>query len=360
MESVMKNFVKSVLWFLASALTFASTNHLLAQDADDAASAQAAAGYNQSYGTTDYREAPDLSTVAVSVSAKPIVIEQKASYATAGVSLRNRGAGNINISGLVGAPRVTLLYWAVITVGNPLAPDRTVNIQRLFPGASPVAAVPGAVVGQGPAPCWGPQGAVITVFRGVVPAAVASGNGSYQLTMLPGASGKVDGSDPWLGVPILPLLEGASLVMVGDGVGTVSVFDIGLSGKTFAPNPTPFTYTLNLPVVPSGRRMLFDNIGADGQHVAVANRLDVLSYSDETTTINGFPIAGPGSDYVDSDWNGSSGLPLPELWDDTGHDITIASQDPAGGPAPILNIVIKSPLGPTDCLTPIANVVEED
>jgi hypothetical protein len=108
-----------------------------------------------------------------------------------------------------------------------------------------------------------------------------------------------------------------------------------------------------------GKRMLLDNIGADGQHVDGASRDAVASFSDEATTINGFPIAGPGSDYVDSDWNGSSGLPVPEFWDDTGHNITIVSQDTAG-PVLNLNIKIHSALGPADCLTPVANIVEED
>jgi hypothetical protein len=336
---------------------------LATQDVDEINPLQSVEESNQAYGTTAYSEAPDLSTSDDTVIGPlhPIVTLTNASYSTAGVALRNRGAGNISISGLVGAPRLTFLYWAVITMGAPLAPDRTIQIQRLDPvPASALVNVNGSVIGVGPAPCWGPQGSIITVFRAVVPPAVATGNGSYQLTMLPGAGGKVNGADPWIGAPVLPLLEGASLVMIGKGVGKVSVFDAGLAGKTFAPNPNPFNYVLALPVAAiPGKRMLLDNIGADGQHVDGASREAVTSFSDETTTINGFPIAGPGSDYVDSDWNGSSGLPVPELWDDTGHNITIVSQD-TSGPVVNLNIKIHSALGPADCLTPVANIVEED
>jgi len=46
------------------------------------------------------------------------------------------------------------------------------------------------------------------------------------------------------------------------------------------------------------------------------------AFTSEITTIGGPAFAGPGSAYWDSDWNGSSGLPVPELWDDTGPDIT--------------------------------------
>ena len=340
-----------------------SPANLAAQDADELNPTQADQEPNQAYGTTAYREAPDLSATddVVLGPLHPIVTLKDASYSTGGVALRNRGAGNIGISGLVGTPRLTFLYWAVITKGAPAAADRTIQIQRLDPvPASALENVNGVVVGVGPAPCWGPQGSIITVFRAVVPPAVATGNGSYQLTMLPGAGGKVNGSDPWIGAPVLPLLEGASLVMIGKGVGTVSVFDDGLAGKTFRPNPAAFNYVLALPVAATpGKRMLLDNIGADGQHVDGASRDAVTSFSDETTTINGFPIAGPGSDYVDSDWNGSSGLPVPELWDDTGHNITIVSQD-TSGPLVDLNIKVHSALGPADCLTPVANIVEED
>jgi len=358
----MKLNLKSALWLLAVAVTMISTRNLSAQAVDESTSAQSVVEPNQTYGTTAYKEAHDFSSDAATEAfyVKPSVLEGKAAYATGGVALRNRGSGNISISGLVGPPRVTFLYWAVITPGAAPAIVKSVQIQRLFPlPTSAVAVVNGFAVGGGSAPCWGPAGSLITVYRAVVPPAIALGNGSYQVSLMPGAGGLVDGSDPWLGVPTLPLWEGASLVMIGNGVGTVSVFDIGLAGRTFAPNPNPFNYVLVLPIKPTGRRMIFDNIGADGQHVLTQSRTDVTSMSDETTTINGFPIAGPGSDYVDSDWNGSSGLPLPELWDDTGHDITNVTANSAAPPAN-LNISISSPLAPSDCLTPVANIVQEN
>jgi len=358
----MKTLAKSVLGLLAAAITLTFTSTVSAQVTEEPAPVQIAEDYNGNYGTTAYSEAADLTAEAVTraVPIKPSVLEGKASYSTGGVSLRNRGAGNISISGLVGAPRVTFIYWAVITAGAVPAVTKSVELQRLYPvPASAPVVLNGAAVGAGPAPCWGPQGAVITVYRALVPPAIAVGNGSYQVTLLKGAAGLANGADPWLGAPVLPLWEGASLVMIGNGVGTVSIFDLSLAGKTFAPNPNPFNYVLALPVAPTGKRTLLDNIGADGQHVSTASRLDVTSMSDETTTINGVPVAGPGSDYVDSDWNGSSGLPVAELWDDTGHNITNVIQNAAGAPMN-LNIVIHSALAPADCLTPVANVVEED
>jgi hypothetical protein len=360
----MNNTVKYAVELLAVAATLVSSHNLSAQSAEpiqDATTIQTIDVDRQSYGTTAYSEAPDAVVGAagnVIGPLKPIFVGKKSSYATGGVALRNRGAGNISISGLVGAPRLTLIYWTVISVGAPVAPSNQIQVERLYPlpAAAPVV-LKGAQVGVGPAPCWGPRNAIITVFRAVVPAAISGpGNGSYQITLLKGAQGLMDGSDPWAAAPVLPLWDGASMVMIGNGVGTVSIYDAGLAGKTFAPNPNPFNYILALPVVPPGKRLLLDNIGADGQHVNGASRLAQQSMSDETTTINGFSIAGPGSPYVDSDWNGSSGLPVPELWDDTGHDITMVSQDGQLN----LNISIFSALGPADCLTPVVNVVEED
>jgi len=62
-------------------------------------------------------------------------------------------------------------------------------------------------------------------------------------------------------------------------------------------------------------------------------------------------IAGPGSALnLTGDWNGSSGFPLPQLWDDTGH------QFPSSG-ASTLNITFDG-ANQNDCLTGVANVVQ--
>ena len=78
--------------------------------------------------------------------------------------------------------------------------------------------------------------------------------------------------------------------------------------------------------------------------------------ANEDTRINGVPVAGPGSDSNDSDWNGDDSTPIPSLWDTAGHDITSAT--PAG--TATLKVSVAGPSGSgVDCLTPIANVVTE-
>lgn len=263
------------------------------------------------------------------------------------------------MSGVIAPTKAAFIYWAVISKGVPPAAARRIKLQRRFPlPVSGIAVLPGAVVGAGPPPCW--PGTVITVFKSAIPLGIATGNGNYEVTLLPGAQFSTDGHDPWIAPVNPPLWEGASIVMIGGpaGIGNpiVSIYDVGLAGNTFAPNP-PFNYTLTLPAAAPGIRTLFDNIGADGQHVLGASRAAIPTESDEMTTVNAFPTAGPGSAYNDSDWNGSSGLPVPELWDDTGHDITPAA--PLGTTS--LAVTIGNGGGaPADCLTPVANVVETD
>ena len=191
-------------------------------------------------------------------------------------------------------------------------------------------------------PCWGSSGEA--VYRVRVPTAIASGNGAYQVTLV---SGLTDGRDPWVSGPVFPADEGASLVIVGTGSYDVAIYD-GTSGfgpTTFYGGQT-LTYTLSLPAVPT-TDALWDNIGADGQ--AGVSRYDDPYTSLETTVINGVLIAGAGGLDNDSDWNGSAGLPIPQLWDDTGHGIFTAVDG--------LTTAAISFTSNNDCVTTIANVL---
>jgi hypothetical protein len=342
----MQIFKQLSFGIVAVAATLSFSHNSFAQEAEEA---------HEYYGTTAYSLAPDLSVrPEATVTFKPSLVVSKASYATGGTSLRNRAASSINISGLVGAPAHALIYWGVITDGAPPTAATGIKVQRLFPTESALVSLTGVAIGKGVSPCWGPSGSIITIFRAEVPLSVASGNGSYEISLHPGASGVTNGADPWIGTPVLPLWEGASIVLIGSGTGTVSVFDSGYAGITFIPFPSA-EYNLALPVKAPGVKTLFDNIGADGQHGV--SRLAELTYGDEATSINGVAVAGPGSHYNDSDWNGSSGFPLPQLWDDTGHNISAAVPTNTSS----LAVEIKVEEAATyDCLTTVANIVNEE
>jgi len=117
--------------------------------------------------------------------------------------------------------------------------------------------------------------------------------------------------------------------------------------------------TLAMPFPAPGGLTLWDDMNADGQHTLVPpapnSRTAVPAIGDEATTINGLPVAGPGSLYVDSDWNGDDSTPLPTLWQTSGHEITAATPPGTG----TLTVATASASGgsPSDCLTTVANIV---
>jgi hypothetical protein len=268
----------------------------------------------------------------------PANVYTRAQHASGAVALRNRGSGGIEVSNVVLPVKAAFIYWAVITSGTPPVAARSVQIQRLGPTASAVATVAGTAIGTGASPCW--SGDRITVYKAAVPISVANGAGSYFIRLLPGASGSTAGGNPWGSSP-LPAMVGTNRT------GTVSLFDSGLAGGTFN---SYLGYYLNLPVASSGRNVIIDLIGADGQigDARDANSSTTLEY----TYINGSLIAGPSSNFRDSDWNGGIGQPLPQLWDTIGHQIT--SQAPVGTTQLYVDMYAYG-----DCLTPVANVVTQ-
>lgn len=266
-----------------------------------------------------------------------------AQYGTGGVGLRNRAGGALNVSGVNKPAKAAFVYWAVITNGAPPAPVKSVKIQRIAPAPSAAATVIGTAIGTTASPCW--AGNTTTVYRGAVPLAIANGNGTYQVTLNPGASGSTTGGDPWYTATTLPLMEGASLVVVGTGQANVSLFDRGLSGNMFS---STLYYTLALPTAATGRNVIIDNIGADGQ--LGKSRDGATATSSESTVINGYYVAGEYSPTNDSDWNGAIAGPLPQLWDNTGHQINASA--PAGTSYLSVSVYANG-----DCLVPVANVV---
>jgi len=304
----------------------------------------------QEYGrsTSPTFEPKALARGAPDAPITPFMIWSNANAGTGGVALRNRGAGSISVSGVTGAVQAAFIYWAVI---DPNSASASIIINRRFPIPGPGIVLTGTVVATGAQPCW--TGSTIVVYRAAIPLfIVAPGNGEYAVSLLPGAGGSTGGGDPWASPLITPLWEGASIVMVGTGGGpfgtfTVNLFD-GLPAGFFIP---PFSLP-PLALTGTATKFLWDNIGADGQ-VGASRDADAAT-SGETTIINGLLIAGPGSALnLTGDWNGSSGFPLPQLWDDTGHEFTLPAATNT------LNIMFDGgPPAQDDCLVPVANVVQ--
>jgi len=312
-------------------------------------------------GTTSYAHVSKSSASSALLSggsANPVATYNNACYATGGVALRNRTTGNISVSGCVTSPFMDVeaawIYWALIW--NEATPQASsIRITNTVTGAT-ARLNAGAAIATGPSPCWG--GTQIAIYKMPIPLWLAN-NGfgtsskSYQLSMINPPGGNKDGSDPFVETPVYPLWEGASIVLIYNGTATVDVFDAGLAGSFIV---APFTYTLNL----SGTSAVqtWDSIAADGQvggALPLGGRTAILGISGETTTINGHKIVGPGpAPAPNSDFDGSSGWPLPQLWDDTGHDITVVGSTNA------LTITVGPPVGgglSGDCMTGVANIV---
>jgi hypothetical protein len=277
------------------------------------------------------------------VPAPLTLIYPGADYATGGVGLRNQLQRSIVISGSPETNAIdAVVYWSVL--GPVTHQDSSVTVQRLWPnpGVAPAAVtVLGTLIAIGGDPCWGSNGNYI--FRAHLPTTVVTGNGNYLIKFAPGASGLSNGADPWVSIAF-PAMEGAALVAVKKGNHIVSIFD-EQAGITFS---SSVSYTLSLLVPTSGGQVLWDNIGSDGQ----LGDSRFAFGPQEKTFINGVKIAGAGGLDNDSDWNGNSALPLPQLFDVTGHDITSAA--PAGTLA--LKVLFHSA---GDCLTTMANVVSQ-
>jgi hypothetical protein len=305
----------------------------------------ASASFPEGQGVTS-----DTSRVAAAdlLEIQPSLVFEGAQYETGGTGLRNQARGGITINGVTGSPIAAFAYWAVITAGPAVSPLDQLEVQRQSPGSANVT-VFGTVVGTGGSPCW--PGDTLTVFRAPVSLKVASGSGFYRVGQVPKTPVSSNaGEDPWeAGLPA-PLYEGASLVIVYEGRGTTSIYDVGMAGTLFFGGPG-ISYTLVLPGVALGGLTTWDTIGADGQHGY--SRSAFAGLADEATTINGVLVSGPGSPYNDSDWNGIDSLPVPSLWDTAGHDISAAV--PAGTAS--LAVTTGSSSSGGDCLNLGANLV---
>jgi len=99
----------------------------------------------------------------------------------------------------------------------------------------------------------------------------------------------------------------------------------------------------------------FDNINADGQIGTSITPNPIAGTPGETLTLNGVLISGIGAPNPNSDYDGNTAAPLPQLWDNEAHDITgVPVVDPATGIID-LHVVVT---GGNDCLVTVAHVVE--
>lgn len=264
-----------------------------------------------------------------------------------GIAMRNKKAGHIHLRGIpVGSKIVkALLYWNYsdgFAVGAPTSLAR-------FGVECAKKLIKGSKVADSADPCWGLVGnhtyrADVTAIVAIaaIPAGTPNLNFRFQ-TLEAGVSDT--GVNPWTTLPASKLMEGATLVVVYTGPTTVGssvfIYD-ALSGSMFT---GVGTFNLFHPAPPSVLG-LFTMSGADGQRGFGHDNV----LSGETTTFNGALIAGGVAPAAapSSDWDGSAGWPLVQLWDVHTHRV-----DKIAGV--FENVVYTSP---GDCLVPVVFVLQ--
>jgi hypothetical protein len=206
-----------------------------------------------------------------------------------GVAWRNKGKGSIKISAIPAGATVeqAFLYWAVLN------PTETAAMPK---GKINGNAIQGTRVSSCAEPCWS-AGATF-VYRADVTEFV-TGNATYQLAGF--ASGLKTGESPWSGNWVLPLAEGATLVVVyrnpAAPIRTIVLTEGCVLFYSYSSVQWPIAGFVADPVN-SARVTVF---GADGQDTANAEQ-EILAF-------NGSTIAGPSP----SPWNGGDGAQ--KLWD---------------------------------------------
>jgi len=325
-------------------------------------------------GAAGARIAPDLGGGPVNLGdIEPSEIFTDARFAINSVAMRDCRMGAIN---LVGPPPGSVvikayLYWQWGCLETPITGihDR-VRFKQAFPVSVGAGYVPGVLRGSGPNPCWcGPQFSNFTYRADVTPFVSPTGGGTYGVILHPAGPGSVDYKDPWSpflspGCPpaLEPLFEGAALVVIYRSAcepnGTVCLYDtLPLTGTLFLSSPG-VTYTLLHPPTPAAgvAEARWAHASCDGQ--SGSGYLDVPASTclgRTNTFVNGGPIAGPGTPYNDSDFNGSAGKPLPQLFESSGHDVTVFM---TGGGVPVTAIGILDTSGAgCDCIVLDLNVL---
>jgi hypothetical protein len=260
-----------------------------------------------------------------------------ADHVANGIAMRNRTAGTIHLRGAPVPSKVmeALLY---VNFSDDMREGRP-ELPVLFNNTNVVA----KKTADHDDPCWGMAGnhSYVADVTRLVPIG-GHLNQDYQVVLQFGIETSTSGQNPWSAPePNQKVrVEGATLVVVyrtQDTTGSVFVYDPP-SGSMFSATAQ---FDLMHPALDGAAR--FTMAGADGQRGAGHDN----SFSNELTFFNGDQIAGPP--VASSDWDGSDGWPLVQLWDTHTHLVTLRGpvsqiQYQAGG----------------DCLVPVAFVIDAD
>jgi hypothetical protein len=253
-----------------------------------------------------------------------------------GIAMRNRTAGTIHLRGAPVPSKVlaALLYFNFSDESR----EGRRSVPVLFDGNLVVA----SKTGDHDDPCWGMAGnhSYVADVRALLPTR-GHLNQDYQVVIQFDEQTSTTGQNPWSPVEAQKVrVEGATLVLVyrtEDTTGAVFVYD--------ALNNAMFSVTAQFDLIHPGLdgAARFTMAGADGQRGGGHDN----AASNELTFFNGDQIAGPP--VASSDWDGSDGWPLVQLWDTHTHNVKLSGA--------VSSVRYQSP---GDCLVPVAFVIDAD
>lgn len=184
-------------------------------------------------------------------------------YVAAGAAMRDLGHGTVHLTGIPAGSTVTDAYllWDVLDgTAPPPALRAAVTTTVLAHGTFDGTRITGTSVGIGDSPCW--TATANYAYEADVTTLV-SGNGTYRLSGF--ASGTTSGGTPLVVPPVLPLLEGASLVVVYQNASSATT-DVQLyAGATESGTGSRLTLTMTGLTVGSTPTAKTTFIVADGQ-----------------------------------------------------------------------------------------------
>ncbi|RJR42608.1 MAG: DUF3344 domain-containing protein [Deltaproteobacteria bacterium] len=270
----------------------------------------------------------------IDVTVAPAFTLRDVKHVANGVALRNRASGWIHLRGVPPGSTVIRahLYWN-ISDGLVKGPASSATFNGNL--------VAGLKRADNPDPCWGLTGN--HTYRADVTPFVPRNNPNqdYLFALQKPDPLTTSGENPWTLAPVPTLLtEGATLIVTyrhpEKTIGAiVNIYD-AFSGTMFS---TSGTFTLTHAALSGGG--LFTMTGADGQRGGGHDNV----FSNETGTFNGAQFSGPT--VAASDWDGSTGLPLTQLWDVHTHIVQLNGTS---------STVAYTGVG--DCLVPVAFVIQ--
>jgi len=284
-------------------------------------------------GTTD----PDnvQKDASVGHTWNPSIIYQGAKHVANGAAMRNEARGTIALRGVPEGSSVAKA-WLFWNYSDGEATGAATDVV-LFNGDRYV----GSKRADNADPCWSMAGN--HTYRADVTRSVPSSrpNGDYEMVIEKAVS--TTGQNPWTPNEAQTVrIEGASLLVIYKSANTVDntvyLYD-ALSASTFSSGTGTFVL-LHPDVSSSG---LYTMCGADGQRGVGSAYTN--GASNETGFFDGVQISGPS--VAASDWDGSAGWPLVQLWDVHTHQVTLS-----GTASKVLYRV------GSDCLTPVFFVLQ--